>query len=327
MESGIRDVKTRDISDFDNISVTAYRIISILNMLLESQCNDKDINEKLQEDIIGARPLSRDTIYIYINTLRALDCIISKPTKNNNYMYELKSHPFKLKLNSSEISSLFEIRKCVSFLDEWKQLINIDNLLDLIIENHSPEDKKTFIQLRKSCIRDIETQCQANLINLLDKYCNKKRTLKILYSSPESGEKIIEILVEKLTYENGAIYLWGYNTELDESQYLRVDRITKILAVNIKNTEKKPKLISVKYKLTGISAQLFAPSKDEKMSKINDDEILVETVIKNKFRFIQRILSYGNECTVLSPISIRKEIINKLENMCNLYEQDTEVLS
>ena len=314
-----------DLSDLDNVSVTAYRIISIINMLMKSPCNDVEINEKLQSDIIGARSLSQDTICIYINTLRSLGCIISRPKKNNNYRYELKYHPFKLNLKEEEISCFLEIKKSISYIDDWKQSVNLDELLNIMLENVSSEDKKTFLQIKKTYIREIELTYQTNLVNLLDKYCHKKRTLKIIYKSPESGEKLMEITVDKLTYENGAIYLWGYNTVLDEAQYLRVDRIKEIQAVNLRNTEYKTEQVTTKYKLTGISALMFVPSKNDSVKKSNNNEIFVDTKIENKFKFIQKILSYGSDCTLLSPDSIRNELVQKLKNMNNAYENYSEV--
>lgn len=307
--------------DPDNISVTAYRIISIFNMLLEAPCDDEEINERLQQDILGARSLSKDTFYIYINTLRAIGCVISRPSMVNNYKYVLKSHPFNLILNDEEINALVEIRKYIATLDDWKLLVNVDRLYNNIIENLEAEEKKKFTQSIKSCLRDIEVNHQAELINVLEKYCSKNRTLMINYMSPDSGEKTMEMIVDKLTYENGAFYLWGYNTEQDDTQYIRVDRIKEINAVNIKNNQYIPKIYCVNYKLTGIHSFMFTPDENEIIIEKNDNYVIIEAKIQSKFKFIQRILSYGNDCIVISPDIIRKEVISKLKLILNSYKQ------
>ncbi|MFH0702554.1 MAG: WYL domain-containing protein [bacterium] len=314
-------LEKKDLKNLDNISVTAYRIISIFNMLLEYPCNDEEINEKLQSDSLGTRSLSQDTICIYINTLRELGCIISRPAKGNDFKYVLKYHPFKLKLTDEEIYSLIEIRKHISNLDDWKPLVNIDKLFGIIIENLEPEQKKKFSMIRKAYLRDIDANKQAQLINVLEKYCNKERSLVIKYVSPESGEKRIEIAIDKLTYENGALYLWGYNLKTKEMQYLRVDRIKEIDAINIKNSQYVPQIYCIRYKLTGIFALTFIPNEDEVIIEKKEKEIVLETKIQNKFKFIQKVLSYGNDCTVLSPESIKKEVISKLKTMLNAYKQ------
>ena len=143
-------------------------------MLVEEACSDKEINERLQQDIIGARSLSQDTICIYINTLRTLGCSISRPSKNNDYKYVLKSHPFKLKLDNDEVYTLVEVRKYISTLDDWRLMVNVDNLYNEIIDQLDSDQKKKFTQTMKNCLRDIEVTHKTQLISLLEKYCSKK---------------------------------------------------------------------------------------------------------------------------------------------------------
>jgi predicted DNA-binding transcriptional regulator YafY len=313
-------IDKRDLKDLDNVSVTAYRIISIFNLLLEAPCSERDINDRLQRDIIGARALSKDTICIYMNTLRAVGCLISRPSKNNGYKYVLKSHPFNLELNDEEIDTLVTIRKYVSTLNDWKLMVNTDNLYDSIMNDLESEKKKKFALSLKACIRDIETNNQANMISLLEKYCNKKRTILISYLSPESGEKNIELTLDKLSYENGMYYLWGYNLVVEETQYIRVDRIKEIMAINIKNSKYTPKIYTLKYKLSGIQALMYTPLEEEEIIEKNEQYITIEAKTQNKFKSIQRILSFGNDCTVISPENIRKEVITKFKSMLNNYK-------
>jgi len=314
--------KSLSLKDIDNISVTAYRILSILNLLLEAPCSDKEINEKLKKDIIGARSLSQDTICIYINTLRAIGCEISRPSKNTEYKYVLNNNPFKIKLTDPEINAIVKIQKYAFTLDNWKLNYKFDQLRKLFFEHYyHPETLTKREQIEKSVFHRQRSYCQPEIVNALEKYCNKKCTLIINYNSPVSGEKLIEMSVDKITFENGSFYLWGYNLELEETQYLRIDRIKEIQAINIKNSQHIQKNYSVKYRLTGISALLFTPNIDESVTKMNNKEVIVEAKSKSKFKVIQKILSYGSDCTVLSPDEIKNEVINKLNFAYNLYKE------
>ncbi|MDD3014024.1 MAG: WYL domain-containing protein [Candidatus Gastranaerophilales bacterium] len=313
-----------NLKDIDNISVTAYRILSILNLLLEYPCSDKEINEKLQKDIIGARSLSQDTICIYINTLRAIGCEISRPSKSTDYKYVLTNYPFKIKLTEHEINALVKIQKYAFTIDNWKLNYKFDQLRKLFFERYyHPEtiekreiiEKSTFLRQRRTC--------QPQIIYALEKYCNKKSTLIINYNSPVSGEKLIEMSVDKINFENGSFYLWGYNLKFEETQYLRIDRIKEIQAINIKNSQHSQKNYSIKYKLTGISALTFTPNIDELIIDKNNNEIIIESKSKNKFKIIQKILTYGSNCTILSPEEIKIEVINKLKSTYIMYKEGT----
>lgn len=311
----------KEFKDLDNVSVTAFRIISILKMLLKEPLNDEEINKKLQENIENSRSLSRDTICIYINTLRSIGCEISRPCKNNNYKYILKYHPFKLNFSQDEINAIVEVRKYVSMIGDWKSAIKIDELFNLVIKHMDMETKKYFSSAKKTALcREIALENITKDLDLIESYCKQKSHILITYDSPNSGEKEISIKAEKLTLENGSFYLWGYNYEVDESFYLRLDRVKSINLLNIKEESKQNKAFEVKYKLTGRVVSAFIASDTEKILEKNNNELIIQAKVINKFKFIQDILSYGADCVVLSPDSIKKEVISKYKKMAEAHK-------
>ena len=313
-----------DYSELDNISLTALRIIYIFNMLLKSPCDDKEINLKLKEKIEDSRELSKDTICIYLHTLRLLGCVISRPTRTNNFKYVMLLHPFKFHLTKKEVETLMELRKYVSSLGEWKTAVEIDDLFDTISAHLNPSTKKLFHSTQKSFLRrEITADNFFQDIKQLEKYCKQSKTLTLLYNSPESGEKNIILTAEKITMENGAFYIWGYNEDMATTMYLRLDRILDIKSVSMRNNKIKPKYFTVKYKLQGKSACAVLFEEDFIVEK-KENEIIIESKVRNKFRFFQKILSYGNECTILEPQEIKEELADKLKNMLRLYN-DIEV--
>ena len=311
----------RDLKDLDNISVTGYRIITILKMLLNKPCSDTDINERLKKDILGARDLSRDTICIYINTLRAIGCVISRPSKNTGYKYILKSHPFTLNFNEEEFNGLFNILKNISCFNDWNLMVDIDTLFKTIRDNLSPESRKLMGFATKPRFLNTDSKVEHKILHSLEKYCKEKRTILLKYLSPESGEKLVEVIADKISFENCALYLWCYNLELDETQYLRIDRIKDIKVVNLSKTNYKSKLCTIKYKLTGISGLTYVPAIDEKIIERTDKEIIIEAKVRNKFRYVQKILYYGSDCTLIDPETLKHEIIAKLESMLCIYNK------
>ena len=310
-----------DYKNLDNISITAFRILSILNALLEEPLSDDAINKKIQENIEGSRDLSKDTICIYINTLRSIGCEISRPSKNNEYKYVLKSHPFKLNLSPDETNNIIEIRKYISTLGNWKLAVEIDDLFNQIFNFISPESKNNFLSVKKTTLcREVSIENILHELNLIEKYCDKNKDIILIYNSPNSGEKEICIKAEKLSLENGSFYLWGYNYELNETLYLRLDRIKSIKVINIKGTNKNNKGFEAKYKIIGNSVFSFVPSESEKILKKSDTELIIKAKVNNKFKFIQNTLSYGADCVILSPENIRKEIILKLKTMTETHQ-------
>ncbi|NLF82804.1 MAG: WYL domain-containing protein [Candidatus Gastranaerophilales bacterium] len=320
MQKGIRETNLRNL---DNKSITALRIISILNLLLECPCDDEMINSRLCEQINEIKALSEDTLCIYLNTLRVLGCEITRPAKRNDYKYILKSHPFNISLSKDEIETLIEIRKYISFLGDWKTALYVDKLFKTLSDSFSEETKTFFFESkRQSLVREIDSNNFFHEINQLENYCKQNKKLTLVYDSPESGVKNITIIADKINMENGTFYLRGYNEELETTMYLRLDRILDIKSVSMQTMDIQPKYTVVRYKIKGISPLSLNISDDESIIEKNDDEITIEALVSNKFKFFQKILSYANNCTIIDPPQIRDEFIKKLEHMLTLYNAE-----
>ena len=321
MQNGFESLKA---SKQDNISVTAFRIISILNMLLKQSCNDKQINQRLAEEIEGTRDLSKDTICIYLNTLRLLGCVITRPTKKNDYKYILKTHPFKLSIDSNEIDTLIEIRKHVSVLCEWQTALEFDRVFNHLLEYFADDTKESFLSTKQSILkRELNAENFFHELRQFENYCAHKKLITLVYNSAESGEKNISLIADKITMENGAFYLYGYKKNSEENICLRIDKILNIKSISLHKYEVKPKSIKVRYKLAACCPLSCEISENESMIERNDEWMVIEAVVTNKFKFFQKILSYGNKCTILSPKEIKEELVSKLKKMNRLYSDVT----
>jgi predicted DNA-binding transcriptional regulator YafY len=319
MDSG--SIKPK-FSELDNISVTAFRIISIINMLLKNPHDEKEINEELVRQIEGSRELSKDTICIYLNTLRLLGCEISRPTKNSNYKYVMKTHPFKISLTKSEAETLIEIKKYISMLENWELSLDTYELYENLMKYFDTETRNLFAITKKNFMRkEVFTDTIFKDIKLLEKYCKQNKILTLLYDSPESGPKTIVVNAKKITFENGAVYLWGYNEKIKSDMYLRIDRILKIKSVSFNESQVIPNYFVVKYKITGSGFFSFVISENESIIQKNSQEIIVKAQVTNKFKFIQKVLSYGSECSIIEPESFRQEILLKLTTMLQIYNK------
>ncbi|MEW5822040.1 MAG: WYL domain-containing protein [Cyanobacteriota bacterium] len=308
--------------NIENVCLTAYRVLAIMLMLKECPHSEAEISEKLKNNVDLPRALSSDSIWLYINTIKALGCQISRPTKNNDFKYSLKEHPFKIKLTSSELKSLLEARKYVASLSDWQISCNYDKFLSTICQYIDENDKKELVKHCKAKQREIDYTLKKDLINDLEYHCEQENCLIVNYISLAGNIKEITMLAEKIKYENGALYLWGFNAGTEENQYLRVDRIDSIKKADIEGVEFNKTTIKVIFKLYGICAVSYQPEEDETIIERTSDSITIKHAMKNKFKLIQKILSYGINCEVISPQDIQKEIVKKLKFMSKIYENE-----
>jgi len=80
-----------------------------------------------------------------------------------------------------------------------------------------------------------------------------------------------------------------------------------------------------KYQLKGLQAAIFEPADNEKIIEKTEDGLIVEATVRNKFKFLQKILSLGPDCTIIEPDSLKDELIAKLTSMSKLYSSKKEL--
>lgn len=312
---------TKKLKQLDNVSLTAYRVIAILLMLKERPHTEVEINERLKDSIASSRVLSRDSIWLYINTLKVLGCNITRPTKNNGYKYILKDHPFNLHLTELELKSLLEVRKYISSISDWQLSCNYDKFLSTLCKLLPESDKKILTEYCKSNFREINYTLKQDLIAELEYYCSNNDCILIVYNSLSGKSTEIKLFAEKLKYENGALYIWGYNATLEEYQYLRVDRIDSVAKTDLQDVTLNKTSVDVIFKLYGIHIVSYNPEEDEEVLSRNADSIVIKHKLKNKFKLIQKILSFGRDCEILEPRQLQKDLIKKLKLMKKNYKE------
>ena len=85
--------------------------------------------------------------------------------------------------------------------------------------------------------------------------------------------------------------------------YLRIDRILSVKTISLKSITPKINSIRVEYKL----------------KNSNGNYELISEIITNKFQFFQKVLSYGNDCIIISPKEIKNQVVEKLNNILKIY--------
>ena len=317
----------KNLNPDNNISKTGYRALFILLKLLESPKSRTELLEYISCDPVIKNDLSKDSITNTINALKKAGCIISRPSQRTNNKYILKYHPFSLSLSKENVIALQTIRESLVTFGDWRLLINLNNLYAKIAK-YVQDSTYQKILLYNHPLRDINHQ----IIKRLMFHAGIKKHTIVTYDSPERGKEDLYFTPEYITMENRKLYVWGYCKKYNEFSYLRVDRIKNVnfinfLAENDEDDEFQKSNIIVEYKLKGLSAVMFQTEIYETVLEKTPDEeykMTVKAVVNNKFNFIQRILSFGSDCLLLSGDEIKNELEQKLKAMKEIYSHDPE---
>lgn len=296
------------------ICLTAYKAYVLFKYLLHSPLSIDEIIRLYQENSIIDKKFSKDTIRITVNTLREIGCEIEKPTPTNGNKYILHSHPFGLNLNENQLNTLEEIEKDFASSNNWQLVIEVGKLWEkiaLLTNNEEVIEK----------IRSFNpfNNIDEKILDELKIHCKNKSKIKILYFSPREGNLTLDIICDYISSESEKLYLWCYNYEHDAVSYLRIDRILNIISI-YKDCEKfsYPKF-DVIYTLKGQTKCTFLKTNNDELIESNEEYIKIKSTVISEFNFIQKILSYGNDCKIIEPQWLKTKLITKLNLMKAIY--------
>lgn len=295
------------------MSLTGYRTLVLLTLLMSAPRSNEEINDCFLNNQYINEKFSNDTLRIYINSLRAIGCEITRADKSNNKKYELKSHPFDYDISKGQLNAFSKLYKSVYDKIDLKEVIDLEFFFKKLSSLVKNEKTREYLK-NLSMLKNIDEMILKDLIL----HCKNKNHIIFLYDSPKSGEKEIEIVADKLSFKSEKLYLWGNNLTHGEYSYFRVERIKKISNIKIKKSEDKFPLTKIIYELSNHNN--YVPQTDEKILDVSDDIITIELTAKNYFSIMQRILYMAEDCKVISPESFKTELLNKLKSMKESYE-------
>ena len=297
------------------VNLTGVRLLVIFSLLLESPKTAEEINEYFEKNNYPKEIFSIDTLRNDLNALRYAGCDISRADKSNNFKYMIASHPFQLNIDMDIAISLGKLyTKYYKYLP-IDYLIKIENFFNILSEYTTNTDVCEYLK-GISLIKKIDKDILNSLINSV----KRKSTITFSYKAPYLGKVNYEFVSDCFTFKSKKLYIEGFNKTYNSSSYFLVSRIIKIISEQIKTEDivKKP-LIKVIYELKNLAMLTFYESEDEVIIEKQKDRIIVEFQADSNFKIIQKVLSYGPDCTVLEPYNIRLKIINELKRMYEVY--------
>lgn len=310
----MQEFLTNNTVNCNLMSLTGYRTLVILGLLMESPKSTDEINEYFYNHQYIKEKFSNDTLRIYINSLRDIGCDITRANKSNNKKYELLSHPFAYDIPKSQLKAISKIYKSLYDKIDIEEIINIENFFKKLILNIKNENTKAFlnsISLLKNIDRDI-------LDNILI-HCKKKNQILFLYNSPKSGPKEIEIVADKLSFKSGKLYLWGNNLTHKEYSYFSVEKILKICSINILKNKEAFLPTKIVYEIYNHNDD-YILEENEKLIEKTNEKLVIESNSKNEFSLMQKILYLTNDCKIIYPEEFKSKLLNKLKIMEKCYE-------
>ncbi len=297
---------------YNLMSFTGFKSMLLFSYLLEAPRSYEEIKQYFAEHQYLHETISIDTLRVYINSLERLGCEIVRGRKAEGSKYKLVKHPFELKINDEHAKSIIKAFKSVYKSIDVEDLLAITKFFEKIsggIENQ--ELKETLRNI--SPLKKIDSE----ILKLLIIACRKNDEISIMYDSPSSGIKNIDVLAQKLVVANNKVYLHGISPQYKNTASFIVSRIKE------KPVVKLQKSIKADIEQLTIGCEIYDKNinlqDNEKIISKDDKKLIIEITSDNKFLTTQRVLSLGSDCKVLYPQSFKDELCSILKKMKEEY--------
>ena len=302
-------------NELNQVSLTGMRALLLVGLLIQAPRTLEEIREVFILYNIMEENHSNDIIRIDLNTLRRMGCEISKATAKTGFKYVLTKHPFGLQIDENDILVLKKAYKFIKEKEDIKTLLEFDNLFKKIAEyvmDNNIKEQLYGISFTKEFPMD--------LINTLLNDCKQKNILNIVYQKPtENVESYKKIIAQNLVLKNDKLYLYCYDFERKDSIILNVKRIKQIISRIIGSGDNQFKTTKIKFHLKSFG--VLELNEEEKIVESNENGYIIEAEYHNDFVAMQRVLSFGMDCTVIEPLNFKDKIIQKLKSMRKIYEE------
>ncbi|HEY9687155.1 MAG TPA: WYL domain-containing protein [Coleofasciculaceae cyanobacterium] len=318
------------------VNATAYRIFKLLQWLIESPLSVEELNRRFVADSKIGKKLSNDSVWLYINTLKALGCRIRRPGPKNGFRYELQYHPFGLPLTDAQLEMLSLAKAHAQQMFNHQEMLVLDRLLKKIVHYAACENPRETIDRLFSKSRSFDYETCRQHIEALERWVVAEQLLLLTYQSPLKGQETFHFLPEFLYYEQGVVYVRGERPDFPEPSSLRLDRIVGMEGISDAELsdalrDRRAWKTEVLIRLDVFSADAFQGFELNEAHGVYEETLLwqeeadrtgyqVRLMVRDFFYLRQRLLSCGFAFQVLSPVEFREELISTLSVMKRLYE-------
>ena len=301
--------------DLNQISLTGARAITVLGLLMVEPRSLQELKNLLAGYKLIDENQPNDVIRVDLNTLRYAGCKISRASQKTNNKFVLEENPFSLIVTNDDIKILKRVYNQIKQDADIQLFIDFHTLFEKIAAHIFDNDMKESL-LGISGLKYYD----ADKIRELLWDCKQERTLNLVYYNPAYGKEHNKVFVaQELVYKNNKLYLYGYDMEKKSPSILNFRFIRKIIARKLNRDGISPKHTVVKFHLTDFGTEVLA--NEENVIEAGDNGYLVEGSYHNDFVAMQRVLSFGEKCTVVAPDDFKAKIIEKLKEMRDVYER------
>lgn len=278
---------------------SCIRVLEFLKLLFQKDVDIKEIN-KISDKFVKSVE-APETFLKYISTLEASGLSVIKKDKK----YSLNSPLYPINLSEKEINLIADIYEefnncCVENLRS-----DLDNFITIISKCLDYSTKVSLLhKIEKVKTKDSDFLSEKALS--YQRYVDLEQKLVVTYKN-----EVYHVEPKKVEIENKKIYLLVFNSYTSENMKLLTDDIENITVVPLKNTKVNMASTVVFEVFDGLIYN-YRLRENERIQTFSNHNMVIINYGEDRKELIRRLLKYGENCKILSPLPFKEEFLKEL---------------
>ena len=304
-----------------NYSVSAYRVLYILLLLVKHRCLAlAELNTCLLENPLINRAYNSETITKYINTLRQVGCDIPRANSQTNFQYQLVKNPFPIALQDDELLAANKLLMLLASQPDEVLHVNYYNVLKKVAWAIPGEVQIQMMFGNNGLLLSDSSSVEREQLTRFRELCKDAQVLEIGYAM-DSGEEVkLRVEPSRVILSDNILYLVGMDRHNLRRVKLRLDAICDVRQLPFK-VQHKVKLTSVVFAVKGRLAKTYRLFPGEAQVSSEPGRLVIRAKTDDYQELLSRLMRYGYACEVVSPVYAREEMRERIARLLTLYSR------
>lgn len=294
------------------------KIFKLINLLYEDDAEYNKVIEIFKDDV---NEQSTNNIQVilnkYINTLRVFGIEIEK--ENNKFV--LKSSLYRMNFTVEDLKSISILGKSAKNFPDKEISKNLMDFIHILTFRMNEDDKIKLNSLVKNYDFSFFYSNLEDKIEQCRQICKDKFIINILFLK-NNEELKCKCTAKDIIYDPETVYLRVYDIIKRENLDIPLSNILSIA--------KQPQLANsteltttVVYKLKNRLAKTYKIKENEYSDGYDSDGCLIVINKNEPFdKLLKRLMRYSYNCEIISPKTLRNEMIKMIEDTLKNYDID-----
>lgn len=294
----------------EKMANASIRVLEILKRLALKPLSKDDIIKLIENNSSTKNIYSKETVTKYLHTFKLLGINVEKV----NERFYLRTNLTKIRFTKKQLETLNFLKNYALGVHRKDGSIKITELFRLIENSFDEETIKEQAHLGGLRLGKRVSDSSAFMIRTFEEYCKDRRRLKLTLKDGRT----YSIEPKDIIFKQEKAFLLGYNLQKREFKEFSLE--------DIENTARQPQraldnnfLNPVMFRVKGALAKVYDLREGEQISQMHKPKKVILNYSEDRELLARRLLRYGKECEVLSPLEFRQSFIKLLDEMAAKY--------